>query len=284
MNQGGDNMELVNGYKLMEYAKKNNYVLPAFNTTNLEMTKAIIEAFQESGKGGYIAISSSNLRLSSPKVIADIIKEYMKDVTVPIALHLDHGKSFEDVRACLDAGFTSIMIDMAHLEFKENIEAVKEVVDYCHYFNIPVEAELGAIGGKEDDHVSEDSNKTKPSEVKEFVEKTGVDLIAVAIGNVHGLDAEPDLDFELLAEIDTITTVPIVLHGGSGIPFEQVRQAQNHNLIKVNYGSDLRKEFISTFGTAYEINQNEFNIMKLSEESVENVKNKAISIINEINY
>lgn len=276
-------MDLVNGFKLMEYAQKNNYVLPAFNTTNLEMTKAIIEAFQESGKGGYIAISSSNLRLSSPQAIADIVKEYMKDTTVPIALHLDHGKSFEDVRACIDAGFTSIMIDMAHLDFEENIQAVKEVVDYCHYFNIPVEAELGAIGGKEDEHVSEESLKTKPEEVSEFVKRTGVDLIAVAIGNVHGLDMKPNLDFELLSEIDKLTTVPIVLHGGSGIPFDQVRKAQNHNLIKVNYGSDLRKEFISTFGTAYEINHNEFNIMQLSEKSVENVKNKALFIIDEVN-
>lgn len=276
-------MDLVNGYTLMEYAKLNNYVLPAFNTTNLEMTKAIIEAFQESGKGGYIAISSSNLKLSSPKIIADVVKEYMKNVTVPISLHLDHGKSFEDVRACVDAGFTSIMIDMSHLDFDANIEATKEVVDYCHYFNIPVEAELGAIGGKEDEHMSEESLKTKPEEVAEFVKRTGVDSIAVAIGNVHGLDMEPDLDFELLNEIDKSTAVPIVLHGGSGIPFDQVRKAKKHNLIKVNYGSDLRKQFISTFGSAFEKNNNEFNIMSLSVQSVENVRKKAISIINEVN-
>lgn len=281
--QGGDNLDLVNGYKLMEYAKRNNYVLPAFNTTNLETTSAIIQAFQESGKGGYIAISSNNLRLSSAKIIADTVKEYMKDVTIPISLHLDHGKSFEDVRACIDAGFTSIMIDMSHLDFEENIAAVKEVVDYCHFFNIPVEAELGAIGGKEDEHVSEESFKTNPEEVSEFVERTGCDSIAVAIGNVHGLDIEPNLDFELLSEIEKSTEIPIVLHGGSGIPFEQVRRAKENNLIKVNYGSDLRKEFISTFGQAYKINNNEFNLMALSEQSVVNIKNKAISIINEIN-
>lgn len=276
-------VKLVNGYKLMEYAQTNKYVLPAFNTTNIETSKAIINAFQESGKGGYIAISSNNLRLSSPKIIADVVKEYAKDITVPVALHLDHGKSFEDVRACVEAGFTSIMIDMSHLDFEENIAAVKEVVDYCHFYNIPVEAELGAIGGKEDDHELEGNLKTKPEEVREFVRRTGCDLIAVSIGNVHGLDVEPDLDFELLNEIDESTTVPIVLHGGSGIPFDQVRKAREHNLIKVNYGSDLRKEFISTFGKAYEANQNEFNLMSLSEESVDNVKLKAMSIINEIN-
>lgn len=276
-------MELVNGYKIMKYAETNNLVLPAFNTTNLETTSAIIKAFQESGKGGYIAISSNNLKLSSPKIIADMVKEYMDDVTVPIALHLDHGKSFEDVRACIDAGFTSIMIDMAHLDFEENIEAVKEVVDYCHLFNIPVEAELGAIGGKEDDHEADSDLKTKPEEVREFVNRTGCDLIAVSIGNVHGLDMTPNLDFNLLKEIEKSTTVPIVLHGGSGIPFDQVRRAKEHNLIKVNYGSDLRKEFISTFGDAYAENKNEFNLMGVSENSIVKIKKKAIQIMNEVN-
>lgn len=276
-------MELVNGYKIMKYAETNNLVLPAFNTTNLETTSAIIKAFQESGKGGYIAISSNNLKLSSPKIIADMVKEYMDDVTVPIALHLDHGKSFEDVRACIDAGFTSIMIDMAHLDFEENIEAVKEVVDYCHLFNIPVEAELGAIGGKEDDHEADSDLKTKPEEVREFVNRTGCDLIAVSIGNVHGLDMTPNLDFNLLKEIEESTTVPIVLHGGSGIPFDQVRRAKEHNLIKVNYGSDLRKEFISTFGDAYAENKNEFNLMGVSENSIVKIKKKAIQIMNEVN-
>lgn len=276
-------MELVNGYKIMKYAETNNLVLPAFNTTNLETTSAIIKAFQESGKGGYIAISSNNLKLSSPKIIADMVKEYMDDVTVPIALHLDHGKSFEDVRACIDAGFTSIMIDMAHLDFEENIEAVKEVVDYCHLFNIPVEAELGAIGGKEDDHEADSDLKTKPEEVREFVNRTGCDLIAVSIGNVHGLDITPNLDFNLLKEIEKSTTVPIVLHGGSGIPFDQVRRAKEHNLIKVNYGSDLRKEFISTFGDAYAENKNEFNLMGVSENSIVKIKKKAIQIMNEVN-
>lgn len=276
-------MKLVNGYKLMEYAKNKNMVLPAFNTTNLETTSAIIKAFQESNKGGYIAISSNNLQLSSPEIIADMVKGYMKETTVPIALHLDHGKSFEDVRACVDAGFTSIMIDMSHLDFENNIKAVKEVVEYCHYFNIPVEAELGAIGGKEDEDISEESLKTDPAEVQEFVVRTGCDSIAVSIGNVHGLDIEPDLDFKLLKEIEKSTKVPIVLHGGSGIPFDQVREAKKHNLIKVNYGSDLRKKYISTFGEAYKKNKNEFNLMGVSEQSILEVKKKAISIIDEIN-
>ena len=159
-------MQLVNGYKLMEYAKEKQLVLPAFNTTNYELTAGIVKGYQATGLGGYIAISSSNLKLSSPKIIADMVKATMKDTSTPVALHLDHGKSFEDVKACIDAGFTSIMVDASHLPFEENVAEVRKTVEYCHFYGIPVEAELGAIGGKEDDHVSEEDAKTNPADVQ----------------------------------------------------------------------------------------------------------------------
>lgn len=111
-------MQLVNGYKLMDYAKEKELVLPAFNTTNYELTAGIIRGYEEKGLGGYIAISSSNLKLSSPKIIADMVKSAMKNASVPVALHLDHGKSFKDVKACIEAGFTSIMVDASHLPLK----------------------------------------------------------------------------------------------------------------------------------------------------------------------
>jgi fructose-bisphosphate aldolase, class II len=259
----GHEMQLVNGYKLMDYAKEKSLVLPAFNTTNYELTAGIIRGFQATGLGGYIAISSSNLRLSSPKLIADMVKTAMMENSVPISLHLDHGKSFADVKACIEAGFTSIMVDASHLPFEENIAEVRRTVEYCHFYGIPVEAELGAIGGKEDDHSSEEDAKTKAADVEEFVERTNCDLLAVSIGNVHGMDLRPALDFPLLEEIAGISTVPLVLHGGSGLPFDQVRRAKKQNLIKVNYGSDLRQAFIRTFGQAYESNPNEFDIMSL---------------------
>lgn len=276
-------MQLVNGYKLMDYAKENGLVLPAFNTTNYELTAAIIKGYQATGLGGYIAISSSNLKLSSPKIIADMVTSVMQDCSTPIALHLDHGKSFEDVKACIDAGFTSIMVDASHLPFEENIEEVKRTVEYCHFYGIPVEAELGAIGGKEDDHVSEEDAKTNPEDVKEFVERTNCDLLAVSIGNVHGMDLTPNLDFPLLEEIAALSSVPLVLHGGSGIPFDQVRRAKEQNLIKVNYGSDLRQAFIRTFGQAYEQNHNEFDIMSLSKDAITNVEERVKAIIAEVN-
>lgn len=276
-------MKLVNGFTLMDYAKEKGIVLPAFNTTNYELTSGIIKGFEKTGLGGYIAISSSNLKLSSPKIIADMVNSVMAEATTPVSLHLDHGKSFEDVKACIDAGFTSIMVDASHLPFEENIQEVKRTVEYCHFYGIPVEAELGAIQGKEDDHISEEDAKTDPNDVAEFIERTGCDLLAVSIGNVHGMDLSPNLDFPLLDEISSISKVPLVLHGGSGIPFDQVRQAREKNLIKVNYGSDLRQAFIRTFGTAYEQNNNEFDLMSLSKESIVNVEGRVEAIIKEIN-
>lgn len=277
-------MQLVNGFKLMKYAKEKKLLLPAFNTTNYEVTKGIIDGFEAMGLGGYVAISSSNLKLSSPKIITDMVRAVMKDKTTPVSLHLDHGKSFEDVKACIDAGFTSIMVDASHLPFEENIEEVQRTVEYCHFFDIPVEAELGAIQGKEDDHVLEDDTKTSPEDVKKFVEQTGCDLLAVSIGNVHGMDLTPNLDFPLLDRINEKSSVPLVLHGGSGIPFNQVRKAKERNLTKVNYGSDLRQAYIRTYGKAYEKNHNEFNLMGLSQEAVENVKERVKAIIEEINF
>lgn len=255
-------MDLVNGYTLMSYAKKNHLVLPAFNTTNYEMTLAIIKAFDEMELGGYIQISSHNLKLSSPEIIANMTREVMarENVSTPIGLHLDHGKSFEDVKRCIDAGFTSVMVDASELPFDDNIKEVKRAADYAHYFGIPVEAELGGIRGKEDDHVSDVNAKTHPEDVLNFVEKTGCDTLAVAVGNVHGLDLSPNLDFPLMAKVAEASPVPLVLHGGSGIPFDQVRRAKENNLIKVNYGSDLRKAYIKTFGQAYDENHNEFNL------------------------
>ncbi|MGM0240641.1 class II aldolase [Enterococcus sp. AZ103] len=276
-------MEIVNGFKLMDYAKEHQLVLPAFNTTNYELTAGIIKGYQEMGLGGYIAISSSNLKLSNPKIIADMVRSTMIECDTPIALHLDHGKSFEDVKACIDAGFTSIMVDASHLPLDQNIAEVRKAVEYCHFYGIPVEAELGAISGKEDDHISEEDAKTDPADVLSFVEETGCDLLAVSIGNVHGMDLSPHLDFPLLKEIAEISTVPLVLHGGSGIPFDQVRRAKAENLIKVNYGSDLRQAFIRTFGQAYEQNHNEFNVMQLSKDAIANVEERVKTIIKEVN-
>ena len=276
-------MKIVNGFDLMKYAKDNHYILPAFNTTNLAMTYAIAKGLNQAGLPGYIQISSNNLRLSSPDTITYLAKDALKDSDVPIGLHLDHGKSYEHVKACVDAGFTSIMIDASHLPFEENIKEVKRAVEYCHFYGVPVEAELGALQGKEEDIVNEADSKTDPEMVADFVERTGCDLLAVSVGNVHGLDLTPKVDLPLLDEISKVSPVPLVMHGGSGIPFETIQKAREFNLLKVNYGSDLRKAFISTFGEAYEQNHNEVNVIGLSIQSIENVSRKAAELVTIIN-
>lgn len=277
-------MKLINGYDLMKYARDYGFILPAFNTTNLEMTYAIARGLDEAKVPGYIQISSNNLRLSNPKIIADIARDAASKYDTPIGLHLDHGKSFEDVKACVDAGFTSIMMDASHLPFEENIKEVRKATDYCHFYGIPVEAELGALQGKEEDIVNEADAKTDPAMVVDFVNRTGCDLLAVSVGNVHGLDIEPKVDLKLLKEIADISPVPLVLHGGSGIPFETIQEARKLGLIKINYGSDLRKAFIKTFGEKYENDHNAHDVISLSMKAVDNVSetaSKLAGIINE---
>lgn len=276
-------MKLVNGYDMMKFAQEKGYVLPAFNTTNLEMTYAIANGLMAANLPGYIQISSNNLRLSNPEVIAMIAKDAVKKSETPIGLHLDHGKSFEDVKACVDAGFTSIMIDMSHLPFEENIRESKRVAEYCHFYGIPVEVELGALQGKEDDMAVEGECKTDPDMVEEYVSSTGCDVLAVSVGNVHGLCLNPQIDIPLLEAIHKVSKVPIVLHGGSGIPKEVIWEAKKYGLIKINYGSDLRKEFIRTFGEAYEENHNEHDVIHLSIDAVKNVEEKAKELVMMIN-
>jgi ketose-bisphosphate aldolase len=276
-------MKLINGYQLMEYARGNNYVLPAFNTINLEMTYAITKGLSAANLPGYIQISSNNLRLSNPSVIAELAREAVRDTVTPIGLHLDHGKSFADVKACVDAGFTSIMVDASHLPFEENIREVRRTVEYCHFYGLPVEAELGALQGKEDDVVSEADSKTDPNMVADFVGQTDCDLLAVSVGNVHGLCLEPHIDIPLLKRICEVSKVPLVLHGGSGIPPDVIWEAKKYGLLKINYGSDLRRAFISTFGKAYEQNHNEYDVIHISLEAVENVAHKAQELVTMIN-
>lgn len=276
-------MKLANGYDLIRFAQERGYVLPAFNTTNLEMTYAIAKGLMEVCLPGFIQISSNNLRLSNPYIIAEMAKDAVKTSEIPIGLHLDHGRSFEDVKACCDAGFTSIMIDMSALSYEENVRECRKAADYCHFYGIPVEVELGALSGKEDDVVDEAEAKTDPELVADFVERTKCDTLAVSVGNVHGLCLTPEIDIPLLERIHRVASVPLVLHGGSGIPKEVIWEAKKYGLIKINYGSDLRYAFIKTFGQAYEENHKEHDVIHLSLEAVEAVAEKAKELVVMIN-
>lgn len=276
-------MKLINGFELMNYAKKKGYILPAFNTTNMELTYGIVRGLSRANLPGYIQISSNNLRLSNPQVIADIARDSVYDNETPIGLHLDHGRSFEDVKACLRAGFTSIMIDMSQLPYEQNVKECHKVAEYCHFYGIPVETELGALRGKEDDIAVDENAKTNPDQVADFVERTGCDVLAVSIGNVHGLSLKPQIDIPLLAKIRDVCPVPLVLHGGSGIPKEVIWECKKYDLIKINYGSDLRKAYISTFGKDYEADHNAHDVISLSMKAVENVASKAEELVKMIN-
>lgn len=279
----GGVMKITNGFDLYEFGRARGLLLPAFNTTNLEMTYAIASGLDRAHLPGLIQISSHNLKLSSPRAIADLTRTVLADIETPIALHLDHGKSFDDVKACLDAGFTSIMVDASDRDYEDNIKEVKRTVEYCHFYGVPVEAELGAIAGKEDDIVDEADCKTDPGLVSDFVVRSGCDLLAVSIGNVHGLEAKPRIDLPLLEQIAAVTPIPLVLHGGSGIPLEIVRKMRDYKMLKVNYGSDLRRAFIQVFGKAYQKNHDAANLYDLSEEAVRSVSDVAYSLVCEIN-
>lgn len=175
------------------------------------------------------------------------------------------------------------MIDASHLPFEENVATVRKTVEYCHFYGVPVEAELGSIGGKEDDIVSEADAKTDPDTVRDFVLRTGCDVLAVAVGNVHGLDAVPHIDLPLLEKIAGISPVPLVLHGGSGIPFEIIRKARRHNLIKINYGADLRRAFVASFGEPYKHLKNATDVISYSLAGVAAVAEKAEFLVKAIN-
>lgn len=280
-------MPLLNMNDLVKIAHNHDVMLPAFNTTNMEMTLAIMDAFEQNGMPGIVQIAPTNIKLTGYDFIAEVAKRAISDYTVPIALHLDHGKTLDDVRQAVNAGFTSIMIDGAVLPFEENIRFSRQAVDFCHANGVPVEAELGAIKGKEDDHVSEADCKTDPDQVAEFVERTGCDLLAVSIGNVHGLEDTPKIDLDHLAKIAAVSPCPLVLHGGSGIPYETIAAMKQFNMVKINIASDLRQAFIRAVAGDYEANHNEANLAKVlmdARTAVTEVARKTQLAINGIPY
>ncbi|MBP1046249.1 class II aldolase [Enterococcus sp. BWM-S5] len=264
-------MPLVNGYTLLEIIKERKVIAGAFNTTNLETTVGILQAVEKSGIPTFIQVAPTNISLAGYEYIVDMVSRYAENMDTPVALHLDHGKKFEDVKKSIRAGFTSVMIDGAAYDFEENIAFTKKAVDFAKAYGIPVEAELGAILGKEDDHVSEVDSKTNPEQVKEFVERTGCNMLAISVGNVHGLEEEPCIDFELLKAINEVSPVPLVIHGGSGIPDEHIQRMVAFNVAKINIASDLRQSYIASVGKAYAANQNEANLIKVLQHAEDSV-------------
>ena len=262
-------MPLVTTKEMFEKAYAGGYAVGAFNVNNMEIIQGITEAAKELNAPLILQVSAGARKYANHTYLMKLVEAAIAETGLPIALHLDHGDTFEMCKSCIDGGFTSVMIDGSHHSFEDNIKLTRQVVEYAHDRGVTVEGELGRLAGVEDDvNVSaEDASYTRPEEVEEFVAKTGVDSLAIAIGTSHGAykfkpGQNPSLRFDILEEIQTLLPgFPIVLHGASsvvpeyvkminanggklddaiGIPEDMLRQAAKMAVCKINIDSDLR--------------------------------------------
>ena len=262
-------MPLVTTTEMFKKAYEGGYAIGAFNVNNMEIVQGITEAAREANSPVILQVSAGARKYAKHEYLMKLVEAAVADTDLPIALHLDHGEDFEICKACIDGGFTSVMIDGSKHSFEDNIALTKKVVDYAHARGVVVEGELGRLAGIEDDvNVSaEDSSYTDPNQVEEFVRATGVDSLAIAIGTSHGAfkfkpGTNPQLRFDILEEISRrLPGFPIVLHGASsvtpsyvdiinanggqlkdaiGVPEDQLRQAAKMAVCKINIDSDLR--------------------------------------------
>ena len=238
-------MPLTTSKEMLLKAQAGHYAVGAFNAENMEMVQAIIETAEELKAPVMIQTTPSTVKYASLDLYLANVEAMAKKATVPVCMHLDHGDSFDLAMQALRAGYTSIMIDGSHSVFEENIAVTKAVVDACAPSDIPVEAELGKVGGKEDDLDGGAGGYTDPLEAKEFVERTGVGSLAVAIGTAHGVyKGEPKLDMDRLSEIRKVVDIPLVLHGASGLSEEAVKESIKRGICKVNFATELRIAFM----------------------------------------
>lgn len=261
-------MPLVTTKEMFEKSMKEHYAIGAFNVNNMEIIQGIIDAAKEENSPVILQASSSAIKYARINYLMKMVEAACEEApNIPVALHLDHGPDFETCKMCIDAGFTSVMIDGSKYDFEENIAITKKVVDYAHAHGVVVEAELGKLAGIEDDVnvSSDDAMYTDPGEAKEFVERTGCDSLAIAIGTSHGaykFKGEAKLRFDILAKIkELIPNTPIVLHGAStvipelvemcnkygadipgakGVPDEMLHEASLNGVSKINVDTDLR--------------------------------------------
>ncbi len=262
-------MPLVTSTEMFKKAYEGGYAIGAFNVNNMEIIQGITEAAKELSAPLILQVSAGARKYANHTYLVKLVEAALIETNLPICLHLDHGDSFELCKSCVDGGFTSVMIDGSHLSFEDNIKLTKQVVEYAHAKGVVVEGELGRLAGIEDavSVSAEDASYTKPSQVQEFVEKTNVDSLAIAIGTSHGAykfkpGQNPQLRFDILEEVQQrLPGFPIVLHGASsvipefvetinkfggempnaiGIPEDMLRQAARMSVCKINIDSDLR--------------------------------------------
>ena len=295
-------MPLVTSTEMFKKAYEGGYAIGAFNVNNMEIVQGITEACKEEKAPVILQVSKGARAYANHTYLVKLVEAAVIECPeIPVVLHLDHGPDFETCKSCIDGGFTSVMIDGSSLSFKENIEVTRKVVEYAHAHGVVVEGELGTLAGIEDDvKVSaEDSSYTRPEEVEEFVSKTGVDSLAIAIGTSHGAykfkpGTKPQLRFDILEEVSRrLPGFPIVLHGSSsvpqeyvqmvnenggkmpgaiGVPEEQLRQAAGLSVCKINIDSDLRLAMTGTIRKFFNEHPDKFDPREYLKPARANIK------------
>ncbi|EJT1337409.1 tagatose bisphosphate family class II aldolase [Vibrio vulnificus] len=239
-------MYLISSREMLKRAQLGGYAVPAFNIHNLETVQVVVETASEMGSPVILAGTPGTYDYAGTDYLISICKEAAHKHSIPLVLHLDHHEDLQDIRNKVEHGIRSVMIDGSHHAFDQNIDIVRSVVQYCNRFDASVEAELGRLGGQEDDLIVDraDALMTDPASAAEFVRRTGIDSLAVAIGTAHGLyKAEPKLDFARLEKIRSVVDIPLVLHGASGVPDEMVRRCIELGVCKVNVATELKIAF-----------------------------------------
>lgn len=266
-------MSFVTSEKMLLDAQKGGYAVGAFNVENMEMVMAVIAAAEELKAPLMLQTTPSTVKYAGLDMYLANVKTAAKKAKVPVCMHLDHGDSFDLAMQALRVGYSSIMIDGSHNVFEENIAVTKAVTDACRPSKVPVEAELGKVGGKEDDLDGGNGGYTDPMEAKEFVERTGVGSLAVAIGTAHGVyKGEPKLDLDRLAEIRKVVSIPLVLHGASGLSEEAVKESIKRGICKVNFATELRIAYTDGVKEFLAANPDAFDPKKYGKVAMEHVK------------
>jgi len=264
-------MSLVSSLEMLTHARQEEYAVVGFAAYNLETVKAAIDMAETLRAPILIQTTPSTLAHAGIEYIASMVKIRAEEATIPVALHLDHGNSLELVKQCIFHGFTSVMIDGSELPYEDNVRLTKSVVDIAHRAGVVVEAELGRIGGVEDDMTVEEeaARHADFTLVENFVERTGIDSFAPAIGTAHGMyQSIPSLDLPLLTSIGRVIQIPIVLHGASGLPDSLVRESIKKGIAKMNIATELKVQFARALRNYLIEHPDEFDIRKYIGEAI----------------
>lgn len=256
-------MEFASVKELLCKAQEMGYAVPAFNVENMETVQGVIQAAEELNRPVILQTTPSSVNYAGLDFFAACARTAIRNTRVPIALHLDHGSSYELAANAMKEGYSSVMIDGSRLSFEDNIGLTSRVSELGNILGVSVEAELGSVGGKEDSSISESVTFTDPAQAVEFAERTKIDSLAVAIGTSHGFyKGEPKLDIKRVKEIRAAVDIPLVLHGTSGVPDEVVKECIRNGICKVNYATDLRNAFTKAVRLSMEKNPGDIDPKK----------------------